>query len=191
MIAQHTLSTSAATKLRRSGFAAVVVVAVVLGSAPWGRAGEEDAPPKTSPVSAKLTDLAWIQGHWTTKFGPNELHEIWSPPNADCMMASFCWIKNGSIWMYELLTMREDDDTIVLRFKHFSRDLHGWEEKDEALTLVLVELSESLAAFKNTGDGGPTWMVFRRESPTQLTVRVGSKREGGEDGFELKYDRVK
>lgn len=191
MIVEHILSMCGATRVRRSGFVAAVVVAVVLGLAPWGRAGEEEASPKTSPVSAKLTDLAWFQGHWTTKFGPNELHEIWSPPSADCMMASFCWIKNGSIWMYELLTMRQDDNTIVLRFKHFSRDLHGWEEKDEALTLVLVELSENLAAFKNTTDGGPTWMVFRRESPTRMTVRVGSEREGGEDTFEIKYDRVK
>ena len=191
MIVEQIFSVPGATKLRRSGFAFAVVVAVVLGSAPWVRAAEEEASPKTPPVTAKLTDLAWIQGHWTSKFGENELHEIWSPPSADCMMASFCWIKGDSVWMYELLTMAEEDGTIVFRFKHFSRELHGWEEKDEALTLVLVELSENLAAFKNTTDGGPTWMVFRRKSPTLLTVHVGSKKEGGEDGFEIKYEKVK
>ena len=34
-------------------------------------------------------------------------------------------------------------------------------------------------------------MVFRKKSPTLLTVHVGSKKEGGEEGFDIKYERAK
>jgi len=198
MIVEHIFRMRAVVKVRRSSFATVAtvaVVAIVLGTASRARAGEDKEPPqaapKTPPVSAKLTDVAWIQGHWSTKFDENELHEIWSPPSGDCMMASFCWIKSGKVWMYEFMTMVEEDGSVVLRFKHFSRALHGWEEKDVALTLALVELDENLAAFKNVTDSGPTWLIFQRVSPTRLTVAVNSEREGGEGSFEIKYERVK
>lgn len=173
----------------------IALLAVIgIGSAPWVRAADKPTP-KEEPLQAKIGDLAWIEGHWASKFGPNELDEIWSHPAGECMMASFRWIKNGKIWMYELMTMAEEDTGIALRFKHFSRALHGWEEKDEAITLMLVELDNAagngskLAAFQNPGDGGPTWLVFHRESPTRMTVRVGSSRDGGADGLEIKYEK--
>jgi hypothetical protein len=162
-----------------------------LAAAAVVRASDDEANSKTRMFTAKIADLAWIQGHWTTNIGADELHEIWSPPQADCMMASFCWIKDGSVWMYELLTIAEEGKGLVLRFKHFSRELHGWEEKDKAITLELVELTDKLAAFKNTREDGPTWMVFRKESPTQLTVRVGGEKEGGESDLEIRYELSK
>jgi len=166
----------------------VVAVVALRAVAP---ADETAAPPEPVPVEAEIGDLAWIQGHWTTKFDENELHEIWSPPHADCMMASFCWIKKGHVWMYELMTMAEEGGHVVLRFKHFSREMKGWEDKDEALTFALVELGDGLAAFRNTGDGGPTWLVFHKESATRMTVRVGSRSDDDGEGFELKYERAK
>ena len=174
---------------RRTLVGCTLLVTGVVGSARWVRGEDEQTSTKRPPISAKIADLAWIQGHWATKFGENELHEIWSPPGGECMMASFRWIKGGKVWMYELLTIAEDGDTIVFRFKHFSRELHGWEEKDEALTLLLVELGENLAVFESPGDGKLSRMVFRQESPTELTVRVGGDGEGGAGGLELKYKK--
>ncbi len=188
MTGRH-LSARCWTLGRRTLVGCTLLVTGLVGPAGWVRGNDEQTSTKKPPISAKITDLAWIQGHWGTKFGPNELHEIWSPPGGECMMASFRWIKGGKVWMYELLTIAEDGDGIVFRFKHFSRELHGWEEKDEVLTLVLVELNENLAVFESPGDGKPSRMVFRKESPTQLTVRVGGDGEGGAGVLELKYKK--
>ncbi|MCP4246425.1 MAG: hypothetical protein GY778_05185 [bacterium] len=182
----------------RIGIAATLLVTVLVGSDGQVRGEDEQSPGDPSgsligrpqPAAAKIGDLAWIQGHWASKFGPNELHEIWSPPGGGCMMASFRWIKEGQVWMYELLTMVEQDETIVLRFKHFSRELHGWEEKDEALTLVLVKLEENLAVFENPG-GKPSRMAFHKESDTRLTVRVGGNEQDESSGLVIKYQQAK
>lgn len=170
-----------------------VVVALLLlcfvGPMRWVLGSQALAQAKQPLVRAKIADVSWIQGRWGTQFGDNELEEIWSPPAGDCMMASFRWLKGDKIWMYELLTMVEEESTLVLRFKHFSPELHGWEEKDEALTLTLAALDSDFAAFRNTGDDGPKWMIFHKESPKRLTIRVGKKREKNQEDLEIKYEK--
>lgn len=177
------------TKFFRALVLATLPIVGLLGLSAWARAGDEHSAAKEQPIRAKITDLDWLEGHWTTSFDGNELHEIWSPPVRDCMMASFCWIKKGNVWMYELFSIAEENDGLVLRFKHFSRELHGWEEKDEALTLVLVGLEENVATFENSVGGSPGRIVFRKESPTRLTVQVGGVKADG--GFEVKYEKEK
>ncbi len=123
MILEHDSMWAIATKGRWINLAVAVLGALSFGSHSYAVEDKDNAASGSSPVSAKIADLAWLQGHWTTKFGANELHEIWSPPSANCMMASFCWIKEGRVWMYELLTIAEVDSHIVLRFKHFSHEM--------------------------------------------------------------------
>ncbi len=187
MTRRHLLPLHRTTKTCRTLVAAALPVVAFVGFAGWARATNEQATPKKPPIPAKITDLAWLEGHWTTSFEENELHAIWGPPVRDCVMASFCWLKDGKSWMYELLTIAEEGDTIVFRFKHFTRELHGWEEKDKALTLVLVKLDENLAEFENPGDGTPGRMVYRKETPTRLTVRVDGVKTGS--GFEVRYEK--
>ncbi len=189
MMSRHFFPLHRTTRTWRSLVAATLPIAGLFGLAAWARAGDEHTPARKQPIRAKISDLDWLEGHWSTSFDGNELHEIWSPPVRDCMMASFCWIKKGNVWMYELFSIAEENDGLVLRFKHFSRELHGWEEKDEALTLTLVSLEEHVATFENSVGGSPGRMVFRKESPTRLTVKVGGDKAGG--GFEVKYEKEK
>lgn len=188
MTCRHTSPQRGTVALRGSAGVALLLICFV-GLATWVRGSQEEASSKEATVKAKLADVSWIQGHWGTEFGENELDEIWSPPVGDCMMASFRWLKGGKIWMYELLTITEEEDTLVLRFKHFSRELHRWEEKDEVLTLALAKLGPNFAAFQNVSDGDPKWFIFHKESPTQLTIQVGKKMEKCPDSMEFKYDK--
>ena len=101
------------------------------------------------PDSVQVSDLSFIEGHWVADLGGDQLEEIWSAPTGDSLVGMFRWIKNGRVWIYELLTIRREADGIVFRFRHFSNELVPWEPKDAPLTFKLVSFSEGKAVFEN------------------------------------------
>ncbi len=177
--------------VRRSTTYAFIIAAVfVFGRAIVVRADQDNPDAKKPPVRAKISELAWMQGHWRTEFGENVLEEIWSPPAGDSMMSAFAWIKGGKLWMNELLTIVAGDDAVTFRFKHFGREMVGWEEKDEALTFTLVELSGQRAVFENPERDNPRRMTYHRTSARDLLVRVESYRDGKIEPMEFTYKKV-
>lgn len=75
---------------------------------------------------------------------------------AGTMMGSFRLIKEGEVQFYELLVFTRDGDDIVMKVKHFTRELVGWEEKEDAVEFVLEHVEPNHARFKGltlTRDG--------------------------------------
>ena len=140
-----------------------------------------DNPPK-SPVTgtgvAKLHELAWMQGTWIGDHNGDRLEEVWSAPSGDSLMGMFRWIKEGNVWMFELITITAEDHEVVLRLKHFDRRMVGWEEKDEALTCRLVRQRDREAVFEDPKRDHPRRFVYRLDGDNRLTIRL----EGEEDG---------
>ncbi len=138
----------------------------------------------------RLTDLAWIQGHWTLDQGDDRLDEIWSPPVGDSMMGVFRWIKKGGkVWMFELLTIIDDGDAIWFRFKHFDRKLRGWEEKDESMQFRLARTTNKEAVFDNPKPGNPHRVIFRRLGDDKLLVRLEGEDKGKPTTADFVYHR--
>ena len=52
------------------------------------------------------------------------------------------------------MSMEPDGSRLVFRIKHFAPGLVGWEEKDAAITLDLVRLTEDEAVFLKRGESG-------------------------------------
>ena len=46
------------------------------------------------------------------------------------MIGMFRAIADGRPRFYELIALDADGEAVVCRFRHFNRDLTGWEEKD-------------------------------------------------------------
>ena len=65
------------------------------------------------------------------------------------MMGSFRMIENDTVNFYELMTITEQDESLILKLKHFSSDLKGWEEKDTTVDFPLVNpmIISSLTSF--------------------------------------------
>lgn len=129
---------------------------------------------------ASLDDIAWIQGHWQGEAMGGIMEEIWSSPLGGSMMGAFRLIVDDEVRFYEFVTISEEDNSLMLRLKHFHSDLKGWEEKDETVDFPLVKITENKVYF----DG----FTIEKVSDNEMNVYViiGSKDNRQEAKFRYK-----
>ena len=96
---------------------------------------------------ANLVDVAWIAGQWRGEALGGIVEEIWSPPLGNSMMGMFRMIEGEKVNFYELMTISEQNNTLILQLKHFASDLKGWEEKDETIDFRLVKVTKNKVYF--------------------------------------------
>ncbi len=144
--------------------------------------GPESTPPR-------VADLKWIAGHWGMEKNADTLEEIWSKPAGGCLMGMFRWIKDGNVWIYELLTIRDEKDGPVFRFRHFSDELRAWEDKDQPLTFGYVSHTDNEVVFENPQRKQMHRFIFRRDGTETLVVRLEGEKNGKPVSDEFRYTR--
>lgn len=117
-----------------------------------------------TPPQATLADMAWLAGRWVGAALGGEAEEIWSPPEAGSMMGMYRLVRDGKPVFYEFQTLVEENGSLMLRLKHFNRDLTGWEEKEQTVEFPHVALGEGIVQFEG--------LSFHREGEAKLTVYV-------------------
>ena len=132
---------------------------------------------------ADLSAVAWIAGHWRGDALGGVVEEIWTPPLGGSMMAAFKLAVNDKVKFYELETIMEEGDTLILKLKHFSSELHGWEKKEETVDFKLVKVTDDKVYF----DG----MTFENVSNEDMNVYVLIGNEGEEKETKFDYRKVK
>jgi hypothetical protein len=128
--------------------------------------------------NATLSDVAWIAGHWEAEALGGIAEEIWSEPHGDSIMGMFRLIQDGKVRFFELLAITEEDESLVLRLKHFNPDMTGWEEKNERMEFPLVKITEHEINFSG--------LTMRRIDENTMHIFVMSKQ--GETLRELFFD---
>ncbi len=137
---------------------------------------------KKSPA-ATIKDMAWFAGHWTGEALGGISEEIWSPPRDGGMMGMYRLIRNGKPVFYELLTMVEENGSLIVRLKHFNRDMTGWEEKNKTVDFPFVGKADGVIHFEG--------MAFRPEGSNGVTIFLAIRQKDGtlhEEAF--RYTRV-
>lgn len=132
---------------------------------------------KESP-KANIDQVSWISGEWYGEALGGFTEEIWTPPLGDSMMGSFKLVIDNKVQFYELCTITEENGSLLLRIKHFSSDLKGWEEKDNSEEFKLVKLEQNKAYFNQ--------LTFERLEENELNIYVVFKEEGKEE-VEMKF----
>ena len=132
--------------------------------------------------SAKVTNFAWLEGHWQAEALGGSANEIWSAPASGTMVGMFRLVKDGEAAFYEIFTLTEEDETVLLRLKHFNSDLTGWEEKDETVDFPLVALDEDQAWF----DG----LTYQRRGPDEIQVYLAMHTKDGVQEVPFAWKRV-
>jgi len=122
--------------------------------------------------TAKLESLDWIVGNWQGKALGGITEEQWSSPSAGSMMGMFKLISDGEVSFYELMVISEVEESLILRIKHFDRQMRGWEEKDKSVEFPLVDIKENRVYF----DG----LTFEKINEDQINVYVLLEEEGSE-----------
>lgn len=127
-------------------------------------------PDRASPA-ATVEDMAWLAGHWWGEDMDGLSEEIWSAPRAGAMMGMYRFIKKDKTVFYELMTILEENGSIVLRLKHFNPVLKGWEEKDKTVDFRFVAKKGKTVFF----DG----MTFKPESDRAVTIYLAARHKDG------------
>ncbi len=150
------------------------------------QAGTSHLP--SDPIQATIEDLAWISGRWVGTHGSDEIEETWGQVMGGGMMGMFRAIGAGHPRFYELITMDVEGDGLVCRFRHFNRDMTGWEEKDAPLELDLVSVREGDALFLRRGK--ERWMTYRLEGPDRLIVFFEAEGQAHDPDDEYRFARA-
>ncbi|HEY3340951.1 MAG TPA: DUF6265 family protein [Anaerolineae bacterium] len=132
-----------------------------------------------NPVAATIDNLAWMAGSWYGTVDGDPVDEHWSTPAGGAMMGMFRWLKNGKVYLYELLAIEPDANGLVLRLKHFDRGLNGWEVKGRPVAYPLVNVGDQEAAFERGGVYRSTRFVYKLTGEHTLTV-LSEERKGNE-----------
>lgn len=132
--------------------------------------------------AAKVTDFAWLEGHWQAEALGGTTNEIWSAPASGTMVGMFRLVKDGEAAFYEIFTLTEENETVLLRLKHFNSDLTGWEEKDETVDFPLVAFNKDQAWF----DG----LTYLRRGPDEIQVYLAMHTNDGVQEVPFAWKRV-
>ncbi len=113
---------------------------------------------------ATIEEVSWISGSWQGEALGGITEEIWSNPLGDSLMGMFKLVKDGKVVFYELCTISQENNSIILKIKHFGGDLKGWEEKDEYEEFPLVKIEPNKAFFND--------LTFERINDSALNIYV-------------------
>ena len=132
---------------------------------------------------ATINDVSWISGYWQGQAWGGETEEIWSLPTAGSMVGSFKFAHDGKVKFYELIVIKESNDSLVLKLKHFGNELKGWEEKDQTVDFKLVKLDKNIAYF----DG----YTYEKVSEDEMNVYVVIENNGQAEETKFNFKRLK
>lgn len=108
-------------------------------------------------AAATIEAAAFLAGDWSAERDGGFTQEVWSAPMGDNIMGMFRWVgEDGSAALFELLTITEEDGTLVLRLRHQDALGRTWEPVDLPMTLHLVSHegrdSGGLLRFEDTSE---------------------------------------
>ena len=133
--------------------------------------------------AARLADLAWLEGRWAGSGFEAKVEEIWTAVDGQSLLGMFRLVKDGQPRVYEIITIVEEEGSLVMRLKHFTGALKGWEEKEKFVSFPLVKAAGHTAWF----DG----MTYQLDADGTLRVwlLVGHK-DGPSQEEEIVYRRL-
>ncbi|MBL8877188.1 MAG: hypothetical protein JNM86_15450 [Phycisphaerae bacterium] len=121
--------------------------------------GSPEAAAAPTGVPAVVTEAEFLAGRWQGAMGKNKdsfVEETWSAPHGRNVIGMFRWNKpDGTSTVQELLTITEEQGTLLLRLRHQSASGVAWEEKDKPQVYALAEKTPTLLRFdalRDTGD---------------------------------------
>ena len=120
---------------------------------------------------AEIEAISWITGNWVGEAFGGLSEEFWSEPMAGAMMGMYRSVTRGKIGFYELLTITEEKESLILRLKHFHPDLKGWEDKGVTVDFPLVKVEKNAVYFEG--------YTFVKESKNEFNVYLA---QSGGDG---------
>jgi hypothetical protein len=128
-----------------AGRTAVLLCGLLLGWASTDCRAQDPLTPNTRKLATgqtgaplDLTELSWLTGTWQGQGLGGFSEEIYSAPRGGSMLGMYRLIVDERAVFYELITIDQQAQTVVMKLKHFQPDLVGWEEKDQSVSFPFI-----------------------------------------------------
>jgi hypothetical protein len=120
--------------------------------------------------AAKVSDLAWMTGHYAGKTGNGTLEETWAEPLGGSIAALVRSTgAGGATNMIELIVIEEVGNSLILRLKQWDP---GMKERAAGFQVMeLIEIADRKVVFKNTGREGLQQLGYSLKGD-QFTISV-------------------
>jgi hypothetical protein len=118
---------------------------------------------------AKLSDFAWMEGHWQGLFGEALAEEVFMAPKSGAILNMFRLTKDGNLLVYEISALVETADAIELRVRHFNAKLEAM-ESEQPIVLKLVKYDGSRAEFENFIHTAPKRTIITKKSNDEMDI---------------------
>lgn len=143
----------------------------------------------TSPLKGvPFERLDFFTGAWKGKSEGDLIEEHWMSDAQNNRTGMFRWIKDGEVFVYEIMALVERDDEVHLLLRHFGKDFECWEEKDKPMVFILTELTDTKAVFilSTKPEGG--FLVYERVDENSLVF--SDQEPDGSVSFELRFSKM-
>lgn len=137
-----------------------------------------------------VEDLAWLVGNWRLQNEDGILDEQWMDNQQNVMLGMFRWMKKGTILVTELMQIHQVEKKILLQLRHFDKTFTPWEEKENPLKFLLVQVKTTQAVFKrgqNEKEEENGWFAYELIESNQL--RFTDYDKDGSIHMELTFNR--
>jgi hypothetical protein len=128
-------------------------------------AAQTSSPPA---VPARIEQLAWMAGSWSTPAGDFEIEELWMVPKGGLMLGLGRTTRLGKALEFEFMRIEQQGPTLVYLASPGGKP---------ATPFPLVALDASSAAFESALEF-PRRVSYRRNPDGTLTARIEGVREG-------------
>lgn len=92
-----------------------------------------------TPMAAELEDLSMLIGSWTGGAFGKRFEAVWNPPSNGSMVGMFKLLNDEGVDFYELLVIRQQEESLAINVKHFTEDFVAWEDKSDYITFKLLK----------------------------------------------------
>lgn len=168
---------------KRAGACIVAVVMAMAVSGVWA----DEKPAKKETKVPTLNDLAWLTGTWVESDRGSVLTEIWGAPQGDALVGHDHWTVGGTTRMYELIAIEQTEQGLVLKVRHFSKDLVPWKaEKDGPMTWPLKSLVGQKVVFEHPTRAWPKRMEYERKGDV-LTGQLSGIENGKPNAIPFRF----
>ena len=143
----------------------------------------------TSPLKgAHIEKLDFFTGAWRGQSDGDQIEEHWMSDVQNNRTGMFRWIKDGEVFVYEIMALVKRNDEVHLLLRHFGKEFECWEDKNKPLEFILTELTDKKAVFilSTKPEGG--FLVY--ELVDDKTLRFCDLEPDGSISFELRFFKI-
>lgn len=124
-----------------------------------------------APAQAEGDDLSWLAGCWSGEGLGGVVSECWMAGSGGLMVGTFMLESDGELAFSEHLVIGEVGGVEGYHVKHFTRDLVGWESREEYVTFPRLAYTAGRAEW-----GG---LIYQLDGAGELTISLDMRQEDG------------